>query len=164
MRAKVFALTTMLASALLLGGPVAAEEVGRVGTDWTGNDVVVDAITDPEVAGITCHVSYFERGLIDRLWQGNWFSDPSNSSIACRRTGKVVIGTIDGSDRGEEIFSQRQSLIFKALAVRRIYDAPNDTLIYLAYSRQIKEGSAKMAISTIPLIDTDAQWTQGKPR
>lgn len=35
--------------------------------------------------------------------------------------------------------------------MRRIYDAENDTLIYVAYSRRPVEGSAKMAISSISL-------------
>lgn len=143
--------------------PAEADEVGRIGTDWTGNDIVVEAIPDPAVQGVTCHITYFSRGLIDRLWQGNWFEDPSNSSIACRRTGKLVIGEIDTGGDGEEIFSQRQSLVFKALAVRRLYDRENDTLVYVSYSRQIQEGSAKMAVSTVPLFESGVVWTDGRP-
>lgn len=151
--------------ALAMAWPLAAwaDEIGRFGTDWTGNDIVVEAINDPKVEGVTCHITYFNRGLIDRLRNGNWFEDPSNSSISCRQTGRIVIGKIAGGARGEEIFSQRQSLIFKALAVRRIYDAKDDTLVYVAYSRQIKDGSAKMAVSTIPLFAADASWSEGKP-
>jgi CreA protein len=74
-----------------------AEEVGRIGVDWVGNDIIVEAVEDPQVAGVTCHVSYFERSLIDRLQKGNWFEDPSNSSIACRQTGPIAIGDIDFS-------------------------------------------------------------------
>ena len=29
------------------------------------------ALHDPEVDGVTCHIAYFERGLIDRLSKGN---------------------------------------------------------------------------------------------
>ena len=141
----------------------AAEEVGRVGTDWTGNDIVIEAVPDPQVKGITCHLTFFSRGLIDRLWQGNWFEDPSNTSIACRQTGPITIADIELDDDGEEIFSQRQSLIFKSIAVRRIYDRENDALVYLSYSRQIKEGSAKMAVSTVPLWNAQATWSKGRP-
>jgi CreA protein len=108
-------------------------------------------------------LTYFSRGMIDRLRQGNWFEDPSNSSIACRQTGPMVIDTIETDEDGEEIFSQRQSLIFKALAVRRVYDRVNDTLIYVSFSRQIQEASAKMAVSTIPLFGTEVTWVNGKP-
>jgi CreA protein len=46
----------------------------------------------------------------------------------------MMIDTIETDEDGEEIFSQRQSLIFKALAVRRVYDRVNDTLIYVSFS------------------------------
>jgi CreA protein len=143
--------------------PASADEVGRIGTDWTGNDIVVEALPDPDVKGVTCHLTFFSRGLVDRLWQGNWFEDPSNTSIACRQTGPITIGKITLDDDGEEIFSQRQSLVFKAIAIRRIYDRKNDSLIYVSYSRQVKEGSAKMAVSTIPLWNAQATWTNGRP-
>lgn len=128
-----------------------AEEVGNVDVDWLGNDVIIEAFADPEVAGVTCHVAYFERGIIDRLQNGNWFEDPSNSSIACRQTGEIVIGDIDMSDEGESIFSERRSIIWKSLRVRRIFDEANQTLIYITHAREVEQGSAKMAISTVPL-------------
>ncbi|MBS9720903.1 CreA family protein [Tianweitania sp. BSSL-BM11] len=144
--------------------PVAhAEEVGKVGVDWLGNDIVVDAISDPKVSGVTCHVSYFERGLFDRLKKGNWFEDPSDSSISCRQTGPISIGDISLSKSGEEVFDQRISLIWKQRLVKRIYDRQNDTLIYLSHSRQVQDGSAKMAISTVPLYGQAVTWTNGKP-
>jgi len=41
--------------------PALAEEVGSVGVDWIGNDIVIEALADPDVAGVTCHLAYFER-------------------------------------------------------------------------------------------------------
>lgn len=150
--------------AALLGAlPATAQEVGKVGVDWIGNDIIVEAITDPEVQGVTCHVSYFERGLIDRLQKGNWFEDPSNTSIACRQTGPIVIGDIELDRDGEEVFRQGISLIWKKQVVNRIYDKANDTLIYLSHSRQVQDGSAKMAISTVPLYGQEVVWSGGRP-
>mgnify|MGYP001544986717 FL=1 len=63
--------------------PATAEEVGKVGVDWIGNDIVVEAIKDPKVEGVVCHVAYFDRSIIDRLPTENWFEDPSNSAIYC---------------------------------------------------------------------------------
>ena len=94
----------------------AAEEVGEFRNDWTGNSIVVEAVPDPKVQGVSCHISRFSRGLIHRLSKGNWFVDPSNSSIACRQTGPITVGDINMSASGEEVFSQRLSLIFKSLA------------------------------------------------
>ena len=135
----------------LLPAALAAEEVGRVGVDWVGNDIIIEAIQDPEVQGVTCHVTYFERSLIDRVSNGNWFEDPSNAAIDCRQTGPIVIGDIDRSPDGERVFRERQSIILKTLNVRRIFDEENQTLIYLAHATELTQGSAKMSISTVPL-------------
>jgi len=144
--------------ATLMAAPsVMAEEVGRVGVDWIGNDILIEALADPEVQGVTCHLAYFDRSTLDRLMQGNWFEDPSNSSIACRQTGPIVMGEIERGPKGEEIFSERQSLLLKSLSVTRIYDAANDTLIYVAHAREVTEGSAKMSISTVPLWNARGQ-------
>ena len=131
--------------------PAHAEQVGNVDVDWLGNDIVIEAFADPKVDGVTCHVAYFERGLIDRLQKGNWFEDPSNSSISCRQTGSINVGNIDRSDEGESIFSERRSVIWKSLNVRRIFDETNQTLIYISHARDIQNGSAKMSMSTVPL-------------
>lgn len=143
--------------------PAQAEEVGEVGVDWTGNDIVIEAFHDPKIEGVTCHVSYFDRSVIDRLKNGNWFEDPSNSSIACRQTGLITIGDIDLSKDGEEVFREGMSLIWKKLVINRIYDKTNDTLIYLVHTRELTDGSAKMAISTVPLFGQQVNWTKGKP-
>ena len=131
--------------------PAAAEEVGRVGVDWTGNDVVIEAIDDPKVQGVTCHIAYFSRSVLDRLKQGNWFEDPSNAAISCRQTGPIVLGDIARGPKGERVFSEGRSLVFKSLRVTRIYDATHQTLIYLSHANELVEGSAKMAISTVPV-------------
>ena len=131
--------------------PVRAEQVGEVGVDWVGNDILIEAVSDPKVDGVTCHIAYFDRGLIDRLSKGNWFEDPSNASIACRQTGPITLGDIDRSEGGEEVFRERRSIVLKSLRIKRIYDEANQTLIYLVHARELTDGSAKMAISTVPL-------------
>ena len=140
-----------------------ATEVGSFRNDWTGNRIVVEAIADPKVRGITCHLAHFDRSILDRLSKGNWFEDPSNASIACRQTGPITVSAIDTSGSGEEVFSERTSLIFKSIAIRRIYDRDNDTLVYVAYSRQVKDASAKMSVSTVPIGLAGATWSNGKP-
>lgn len=141
------------AVALCLSLPASAEQVGEVGVDWVGNDIVIDAIADPKVEGVTCHVAYFDRSLIDRLSNGNWFEDPSNASIACRQTGPIKVGDIDRSDSGEQVFRESRSIILKSLRIKRIFDEANQTLIYLAHAQELTEGSAKMSISTVPLYN-----------
>lgn len=156
--------TTVAAGLMTLCAmPAAAETVGKVGVDWIGNDIYVDAVSDPGVSGVTCHVTYFDRSVIDRLKKGNWFEDPSNNAISCQQTGPITIGDIELDREGEEVFKSGLSLIWKSLIVTRIYDKKNDTLIYLAHSRELTEGSAKMSISTVPLYGQTVTWTNGKP-
>ncbi|KAF0676400.1 CreA family protein [Profundibacterium mesophilum] len=147
--------TTLLryfaAAACLAAAPLHAEEVGKVGVDWVGNDVIIEAVQDPEVEGVTCHIAYFERSMIDRLSKGNWFEDPSNASIACRQTGPITLGDIDRSKDGEQVFRERRSIVLKTLRIKRIFDEENQTLIYLVHAAELTNGSAKMSISTVPL-------------
>ena len=112
-----------------------ADVVGNVDVDWLGNDIVVEAVQDPEVQGVTCHL----------------FEDPSNSSISCRQTGPIEIGDISRDDEGETVFSERRSVIFKTLKVKRIFDEENNTLVYISHARDVQNGSAKMSMSTVPL-------------
>lgn len=146
---------TRLGTACLLGllslTPARAEQVGEVGVDWVGNDIIIEAIADPDVAGVTCHIAYFERGLIDRLSKGNWFEDPSNASISCRQTGPITIGDIDRDDDGEDVFRASRSIVLKSLRVKRIFDEKNQTLIYIAHAAELTDGSAKVSMSTVPL-------------
>ena len=71
------------AAALLLTVAACSDrnEVGSVGVDWTGNDITIEAVADPDVDGVVCHLAFFNRSIIDRLQQGNWFEDPSYSAI-----------------------------------------------------------------------------------
>ena len=158
-----------LGFALVLTGALAAcgnnngTNVGSVGVDWTGNDINVEAVADPEVKGVICHVAYFNRSLIDRLQQGNWFEDPSYSAVDCTAAGPITIGNINTNKGGEEIFQQARSLIWKSLRVSRIYDAENNSLVYLAHSRELQQGSGKMSLSVVPLAPPPAASSARPP-
>ncbi len=142
--------------ALLSPRPLLAEELGRIGLDIKGNDIVIDAFDDPKVDGVTCHVSHFDRGALDRLVNGNWFENPSNTSIACRQTGPITIKDIDTRSEGEVVFSERASLIFKVVRIRRVVDYKHNALIYVAYSSKVTNSSAKNSISTVSLYNSGA--------
>lgn len=158
---KLLALLSMFSLTAACGS--SENEVGEFKNDFAGNEIKVEALSDPKVSGVTCHLSHFDRGFWDRVAKGNWFENPSNASIACRQTGPIEISDIDTDKNGEEVFNQRQSLMFKSLAVRRIYDEANNTLIYVAYSRRPVEGSAKMAVSTISLYQPGDETVKQVP-
>ena len=141
-----------------------ATDVGKISVDWTGNDIAIEAVEDPDAKGVVCHVAYFNRSLIDRLQQGNWFEDPSYSAIDCAASGPVTIGNLSTAQGGEEIFKQQRSLIWKSLRVTRVYDKANNSLIYLAHARELQLGSGKMSMSVVPLNGLDVTWTNGQPK
>jgi len=161
--ATLLGLSSLLSLALTACGSNNQSDVAEINNDWTGNEIKIEGFRDDKISGVTCHMAHFDRSVIDRLRKGDWFENPSNGSITCAQTGPIVIGDIKLGSGGEEVFRQRQSPIFKKLAVRRIYDRENDTLVYLVYSKQIVDGSAKMSIGSIPLYGVDVRWEKGDP-
>ncbi len=126
-------------------------EVGEFSNDLLGNEIKIEALPDPAIPSVVCHMARFERGVLDRARQGNWFEDPSNSSVSCQRTGPINLAGVPLGRGGDEIFSDRQSLFFKRTALRRIVDLDNRSILYISHSREIIEGSAKMSISSVQL-------------
>jgi CreA protein len=163
-RLATFALSLTMIGALAACGQNNGKPVGSVSVDWTGNDIAIEAVADPKVQGVVCHVAYFNRSLIDRLQQGNWFEDPSYSAVDCSASGPITIGDINMNKGGEEIFQQARSLIWKSLRVTRVYDAENNALVYLAHARELQLGSGKMSLSVIPLNDGQVTWAKGAPK
>jgi len=127
-------------------------EVGDVSLGlFTTKDIKIDALVDPIVTGVTCHISSIEADLD--------FSDPSDSAIACRQTGPItaeMLANIDKSPSGDVIFRKSKSVFFKNMKLRRIYDEESRTLMYLSYSTKETSGSYKHSLSTVPLWETEA--------
>lgn len=149
------ALAATMACALTACGGDRDSQVGEFSNDLLGNEIMVEALPDPGIPGVVCHVAYFDRSMLDRIRQGNWFENPSNSAVSCQRIGPVNLAGIETSRSGEEIFNQRTSLFFKNTAIRRIVDLQNHTILYVSHSRELVEGSAKMDISSVPLTDAE---------
>ncbi|MDR8524189.1 CreA family protein [Shewanella fidelis] len=146
---------TGFAILLSLGLSGCGDDVGKVSLGlFTTKDVIIDARHDPKIPGVTCHISRIEADLS--------LADPSDMSISCRQTGPITaaeIANIDKSKNGEVVFKESLSILFKSLKVRRIYDAENQTLLYLSYSTKETNGSHKHALSTVPLYGTQA-WVE----
>lgn len=139
-------------------GSSGQNDVGEINNDLTGNEIKIDSFEDEKVSGITCYIAHFDRSVIDRLRKGSWFENPSNGSINCEQTGPIVIGDIKRGKGGETLLKQKQALWFKTLSVRRVYDEDADSLIYLIYSKEVVEGSAKMSLSSVSLYGRDVTW------
>ena len=134
--------------------------VGEFSNDLSGNEIMIEALHDPAIPNVVCHVAYFDRSVLDRMQQGNWFENPSNSSVSCQRIGPIDLAGLTTRRSGEEIFNQRQSLFFKNTAVRRIIDLQNRSIVYVSHSRELVQGSAKLDISTIALTPQEVATAQ----
>jgi CreA protein len=139
-------------SSLFLLSACDSNEVGDVSLGlFTTKDIKLNILQDPIVSGVTCHVASIEADLS--------FSDPSDSSIACRQTGEItpeMIAQIDKSASGDVVFKKSKSVFFKSMKIRRIFDARSQTLMYVSYSTKETSGSFKHSLSTVPLWGTKA--------
>jgi len=147
---------SVIAASLLLAA-CSSDEVGDVSLGlFTTKDIKIQSFQDPLIKGATCHISHVEANLD--------FADPSDMSIACRQTGPItqpMIAAIDKSSNGEVIFTKSKSILFKSLKIRRIYDAKNQTLLYVSYSTKEVQGSHKHSLSSIPLWNTQGWKAEG---
>ena len=147
--------TLIVSTIALLLGACSDNEVGDVSLGmFTLKDIKLNTLVDPMVPGVTCHVASIEANLS--------LSDPSDSAISCRQTGeitKAMIDKIDKTKSGEIVFKKSKSIFFKTMKVRRIFDANNQTLMYVSYSTKETSGSFKHSLSTVPLWGTKAYIT-----
>jgi CreA protein len=111
--------------------------------------VCVSVFEDPQVSGIVCHISQARKGGWGQPLGLN--EDPSNFSISCRQIGPIDVD-LSKLRENEEVFSQKTSIFFKTTRIYRMVDKPHNTLIYLAISTKIINGSPANAISTVPLM------------
>ena len=139
-------------AALALAAPCAdADDVGFTSTTFRlfgANDkVCVMAFDDPRVPGVSCHISQARTGGV----KGSLgvAEDPSRFAIACRQTGPIDLP--DKLSKDESVFSESTSLIFKNTKVIRMFDAKRNTLVYVAISRKVIEGSPMNSISTVSI-------------
>ena len=136
---------------IVLSLPAAADDVGCTSTTFrlfSPNDkVCVLAFDDPGVPGVTCHLSQAKTGG----YKGaiGVAEDPSRFAITCHQTGPITLP--EKLPKEESVFSESTSLIFKNTKVVRMFDAKRNTLVYVAVSKRVLEGSPMNAISAVPV-------------
>jgi CreA protein len=111
--------------------------------------VCVSVFDDPQVPGVACHISQARKGGWGQPFGLN--EDPSNFSVSCRQIGPIDVD-LSKLPQNEEVFSQKTSIFFKSTRIYRLLDKPRNTIIYLAISTKIINGSPANAISTVPIM------------
>ena len=149
---------TAVALLLAASGIARADDLACVSTTFkllSPNDkVCVSEFDDPKVPGVTCHISQARKGGWGQPLGLN--EDPSNFSVACRQTGPIT-ADIAKLPQKEEAFTEKTSIFFKATRIYRLTDQKHNTLVYLAISSKLINGSPANAISTVPIMPWGAQ-------
>ena len=146
-------LAAALIAALASSGVARADDLRCVSTTFrllSPNDkVCISAFDDPKVPGVACHISQARtggyRGMIGLA------EDPSRFSIACRQIGPIGVDVATLPEE-EQVYSERTSIFFKKTHVFRVVDKKRNTLVYLAISDKIVNGSPQNSISTVPVM------------
>jgi CreA protein len=144
-----------LAVAAFMGmtGAACADDLDCVSTTFnllSPNDkVCISDFDDPKVPGVTCYISQARKGGWGQPLGLN--EDPSNFSVSCRQMGPINVDLTKLPER-EEAFSEKTSIFFKATRIYRMPDLKRNTLVYLAVSSKIVNGSPENAISVVPIM------------
>ncbi len=158
-------LLACLVFTILIANPAFADEIGEVDTAFkllgANHKIVIEAFDDPKVEGVTCFLSMARKGGISGSL--GLAEDPSDASIACRQVGPIrFVKSIAADKKGETVFEARRSVLFKKLQVIRFLDHARNTLVYLAYSDKLIDGSPKNSISAVAIMPWGGQLP-GKP-
>ena len=114
----------------------------------TPNDKLATyAVDDPVAIGVACFFTVPEKGGV--AGSLGLAEQTSDVSLACRQTGPVSFK--EKSSQGDVAFTERRSLFFKKMQIVRGCDAKRNTLIYMAYTDKLIEGSPKNSTSAVPI-------------
>jgi CreA protein len=138
---------------LIAAASARADDLACVSTTFRilgANDrVCVSVFDDPKVPGVACHISQARTGGIKGSL--GLAEDPSRFSIACRQVGPIDVD-IGKLPEETQVYTERTSIFFKHTHVYRIVDKKRNTLVYLAISDKIINGSPQNAISSVPIM------------
>ena len=139
---------------LALAVPVqaSARDIGEVSTAFKligpNHKIVVTAFEDPKIGGISCYVARPRTGGLKGAV--GLAEDPSVASVSCVQTGPIVFNdTISGDEEGEQVFDESRSLIFKSLQIDRLFDKTNGSLVYVARTTRLIDGSPATSLSVV---------------
>jgi CreA protein len=148
---RLFSIAALLLFAAM--GAARADDIGCISTTFnllSPNDkVCVSDFEDPEVPGVVCQISQARKGGWGQPLGLN--EDPSNFSVACRQVGPIDVDIARLKNK-EEVFTQRTSIFFKATRIYRLIDKKHNTLVYLAVSSKLIDGSPANSVSAVPIM------------
>jgi CreA protein len=150
---KILSAATIFLMTALATSASHADDLACISTTFRvlgANDkVCVSAFDDPKVSGVACHISQARTGGIKGSL--GLAEDPSRFSIACRQIGPITVD-LSKLAREEKVYSESTSIFFKHTHVFRTVDKARNTLVYVAISDKLIDGSPQNSISTVPIM------------
>ena len=113
------------------------------------DQVCITVFDDPKVTGVACHVSQAKTGGVGGTL--GLAEDPARFSISCRQVGPIVVD-LAKLPENEKVYSDHTSIFFKHTNIFRTVDKKRNTLVYVAISDKLIDGSPQNAISTVPIM------------
>lgn len=130
------------------------DSIGSVSTNFKlvgpNDKIVLTAFDDPDVNGVTCYLSSAKTGGVTGAV--GLATDSSDASVSCVKTDRITF--YNGIENGAEVFSEKRSILFKELHVKRFIDKKRNVLIYMTYSDHLIDGSPKNSISVVSYDST----------
>jgi CreA protein len=151
----IAALFTLFALAVLAASPAGAQEpdlIFKKSTVWKfltpDHKLATYGIDDPKVEGVACHFTVPEKGGLSGMF--GVAEEPSDVSLACRQIGPISFK--ENFEQGDEMFTERRSVLFKKMRIVRGCDIERNVLVYVVYTDKLIEGSPKNSTSTVPIM------------
>ena len=159
LHATIFQLSAPVCLMLALVGVTAAEELGSVDTKWRplspDDSISVEVFDDEKIQGVACYLSRAETGGYKGAM--GMAEDTSHASLDCHQVGPISIRK--PLKKGESVFRERRSLIFKSMKVLRYCDSKRNVIVYLVYSEKFIDGSPQNSVSAVPI----SHWVSSEP-
>lgn len=131
-----------------------AEELGSVDTKWRAlspdDSIKLEVFDDEKIDGVACYLSRAQVGGYKGAL--GVAEDTSDASLDCRQVGPISV--LKPLKKGEQVFRERRSFIFKSMKVVRYCDSKRNAIVYMVYSEKVIEGSPKNSVSAVPI----RQW------
>lgn len=131
-------------------------EIFNVSTAWklvgANHKVYAVAFDDPDYPGVTVFLAQAKTGGLF----SSFAEDPSRFSMDAVKTAPVYANR-KIKDGPTKVFEKRTNPFFKSTRIMRKYDERTNSLLYLAISSKLVEGSPFNAIAAVKLDDRGSE-------
>jgi CreA protein len=95
--------------------------------------IIIESYDDAKIDGITVFISKSQTGGV----KGGLglAEDTSDASVAVRQTGPIKVK--EAFKNGEDVFTEKRSVLFKQLHVSRFWDPSHQSFVYVVWTARV---------------------------